>query len=101
MVPRWVLPSTFEESSAIGLPKDAREALHAHFLEVISHLDRSGEWHMAYTTGRPFRLLVDRLQFQIGVWATESSEQWVDSRLSWAKNHPGVGFPDDSVELVH
>jgi len=68
-----------------------------HFLEVISHLDRSGGWHLAYTKGRPFRLLVDRLPFQIGIWDNESSESWVDSRLSWAKMHPGVGFPDDSI----
>jgi hypothetical protein len=66
----------------------------------MSHLDRSGEWRLAHTKGRPFRLFVDRLSFQIGVWATESSEQWVDSRLSWAKTHPGVGFPDDSVVVA-
>lgn len=76
-----------------------REALHTYFLEVISHLDDSGEWYLAYTKGRPFRLLVDRLPFQIGVWADESSEGWVDSRLSWAKMCPGVGFPEDSVDL--
>ena len=81
-------------------PKDAREALHIHFLEVISHLDKSGEWRLAYTKGRPFLLLVDRLPFQIGVWANESCECWVDSRLSWAKIYPGVGFPDDSVIVV-
>lgn len=97
MVPRWILPSNLEESSAIGVPKDAREALYTHFLEVISDLDRSGEWCLAYTKGRPFRLLVDRLPFQIGVWADESCERWVDSRLSWAKMYPGVGFPDDSA----
>jgi len=96
-VPRWILPSNLEESSAIGLPKDTREALYRHFLEVVSHLDRSGEWHLAHTKGRPFRLLVDRLPFQIGVWADESVERWVDDRLSWAKTYPGVGFPDDNV----
>jgi hypothetical protein len=97
MVPRWILPSNLEELSAFGLPKDTREALHTYFLEVISQLDRSGEWRLAYTLGRPFRLLVDRLPFQIGVWADESCESWVDSRLSWAKTNPGVGFPDDVV----
>jgi hypothetical protein len=61
------------------------EALHIHFLEVISHLDRSGGWRLAYTKGRPFQLLVNRLPFQIGVWDNESSECWVDSRLSWQK----------------
>jgi hypothetical protein len=76
----------------MGLPKHTREAIHSHFLEVISHLDMSGEWCLAYTKGRPFRLLVDRLPFQIGVW--DKSECWVDSRLSWAKIYPGVGlFP--------
>ena len=95
MVPRWILPSNLEESSGNGLPKEARHALHMHFLEVMSHLDSSGEWRLAYAKGRPFRLLVDRLPFQIGVWEDESSECWVDSRLSWAKMYPGVGFSDD------
>ena len=61
----------------------------------------SGEWHLAYTKGRPFRLLVDRLPFQISVWADESLEHWVNSRLSWAKMHPGVGFPDDSIVVAN
>ncbi|KAM6499501.1 hypothetical protein JOM56_005009, partial [Amanita muscaria] len=96
-VPYWILPSFLEEASGIGLPEDTREALHTHFIEVMSHLDRSGEWHLAYTKGRPFRLLVDRLQFRIGVWQHECCESWVDSRLPWAKMHPGEGFPDDNI----
>ena len=95
MVPRWILPLFLEDSFGFGLPKDAREAFYKHFIEVISHLDRSGEWYLAYTKGRPFRLLVDRLQYSIGVW--ESCESWVDSRLSWAKIHPGEGFPDNNI----
>ncbi|KIM81102.1 hypothetical protein PILCRDRAFT_52520, partial [Piloderma croceum F 1598] len=91
VVPRWILPSKYEESSAIGLPEASRGALNAQFLEIMSHLYSSGEWRLAHTYGRPFRLLVDRLPFQIGVWADYSCEQWVDSRLSWAKMHPGVG----------
>ena len=64
----------------------------------MGHLDRSGEWWLAYTKGRPFRLLVDRLTFQVNVWASKSLESWVDNRLTWAKLHPGVGFHDDSIE---
>lgn len=97
MVPRWISPLELEESTPAGFPKEMREALRSHFLEIISHLDRSGEWRLAYTKGRPFRLLVDRLAFQIGVWADETCESWVNSRLSWAKMNPGVGFPDDSI----
>jgi hypothetical protein len=99
-VPRWILPSHLEESSATGLPTVSRQASHAHFLEAIGCLDRSGEWGLAYTKGRPFRLLVDRLPFQMCVWADESVERWVDDRLSWAGMHPGVGFPDDSVVVA-
>lgn len=94
-VPRWILPSILEESSGLGLPQYAREVFHSYYIQVMSHIDRSGEWHLAYTKGRPFRLLVDRLPFQIGVWDDESSESWVDNRLSWAKMYPGEGFPDD------
>lgn len=96
-MPRWILPSNLEESSGIGLPEDAREVSHIQFIEVISRLDRSGEWGLAYTKGRPFRLLADRLNFQIGVWEDKSSESWVDSRLSWAKMFPGIGFPEDRL----
>jgi hypothetical protein len=64
----------------------------------MGHLDHSGEWWLAYTKGRPFRLLVDRLRFQVGVWACKSSELWVEDRLKWAKLYPGVGFHDDSIE---
>ena len=84
----------------MGLPVETREDLYTHFLEVMSRLDTSGEWHLAYTNGRPFRLLVDRLDFQIGVWADESCESWTDSRLSWAKMNPGRGFPEDSIREV-
>jgi len=97
MVPRWILPSNLQESSGDGLPEDAKEGLHIYFIEVISRLDRSGEWRRAHTKGRPFRLLVDRLPFQVGAWSDESCESWVDSRLSWAKMYPGVGFPDDCI----
>ena len=89
-----------EESSGIGLSERAREASHVQFIDVMSHLDKSGEWREAYTKGRPFRLLVDRLHFQIGVWEDESSESWVDRRLSWAKMHLGVGFPDGSIDIA-
>ncbi|KAM6498531.1 Protein kinase-like domain containing protein [Amanita muscaria] len=97
MVPHWILPSYLEESSGFGLPKHAREALYMHFIDVINRSDGSGEWHLAHTKGRPFRLLIDHLQFYVGVWEDEECRSWVDSRLSWAKMHPGVGFPDDTV----
>ena len=64
----------------------------------MGHLDRSGEWWLAYTKGRPFRLLVNRLTSQVDVWASKSLELWVDNRLTWAKLYPGVGFHDDSIE---
>ncbi len=75
-----------------------REELCGQFLERMGHLDHSGEWWLAYTKGRPFRLLVDRLRFQVGVWACKSLELWVNDRLKWAKLYPGVGFHDDSIE---
>lgn len=97
MVPRWILPLKYEESSTAGLPEDLREQMYALFLDVMGLYDRNGEWCLAYFNGRPFRLFVDLLPFQTGVWASKSSERWVDSRLSWAKMHPGIGFPDDNI----
>ena len=97
VVPRWILPSKYEESSTAGLPEDLREQMYALFLDVMG---LNGEWHLAYFKGRPFRLFVDLLPFQTGVWASKSSEQWVDGRLSWAKMHPGIGFPDDNIVIT-
>ena len=64
----------------------------------MRHLDHGGEWWLAFTKGYPFRLLVDRLGFQVGVWACKTLELWVNNRLKWAKLYPGVGFRDDSIE---
>ena len=47
-----------------------------------------------YEQGKPFQLLCDRLQLQVGVWAPEDMEAWMDERLAWAKDHPGVGFSE-------
>lgn len=56
------------------------------------------EWKMLYEQGKPFRLLSDRLHFQVGVWASDEMEAWVDERRAWAKDHPGVGFPEGDFD---
>ena len=45
---------------------------------------------VVYELGKPFRLLSDRFCFRVGVWASECMESWVEERLAWAKDHPGI-----------
>jgi hypothetical protein len=32
-----------------------------------------------------------------GIWASDDMEAWVDERLAWAKEYPGVGYPDFNI----
>ena len=87
LLPRWLQDPDDLESSYEGGSAEIRQTLRARFLEKVGN-----EWKVLYEQGKPFRLLCDRLQFQVGVWASDDMEAWVDERLAWAKDHPGVGF---------
>lgn len=67
-----------------------RQALRAVFMDKVGN----GQWNVLYELEKPFRQLSDRLCFRVGVWASEYMESWVDERLSWAKDHPGIGYTE-------
>ena len=89
LLPRWLIDPDDPESSYEGGSAESRHKLRARFLEKVGN-----EWKVLYEQGKSFRLFCDRLQFQVGVWASDDMEAWVDERLAWAKDHPGVGFPE-------
>ncbi|KAF8572963.1 hypothetical protein K439DRAFT_1564921, partial [Ramaria rubella] len=93
IIPRWLQEPDDPESSYEGGPTEARSALRAVFLTTVQGTVQGKEWCRAYEAGRPFRQLVDRLNFQVNVWA--DLEEWVVDRLDWAQKYPGVGFSDE------
>ncbi len=94
-LPRWLQDPDDPESSYEGGPPESRQVLRECFLTRMRHLHE--EWRMLSEHGKPFRLLSDRLQFEVGVWASKDMEIWVDNMLAWAKDHPGVGLVEPAV----
>jgi len=82
-LPRWLQDPDDPESTYEGGSAESRQTLRALFLEKVGNK----VWKMLYEQGKPFRLFRDRLQFQVGVWASDDMEAWVDERLAWAKDH--------------
>ena len=93
LLPRWLQDPDDPESTYEGGSAESRQILRALFLEKVGN----EEWKVLYEQGKPFRLFSDRLQLQVGVWASDDMEVWVDERFAWAKDHPGVGFPECDV----
>jgi len=89
LLPRWLQDPDDPESTYEGGSAESRQTLRTLFLEKVGNDE---EWKMLYELGKPFRLLSDRLHLQVGVWASDDLEAWVDERLAWAMDHPGVGF---------
>ncbi|KAF8067847.1 hypothetical protein FPV67DRAFT_1780866 [Lyophyllum atratum] len=94
IIPRWLQHPDDPESSYGGGPEKLRSPLRTTFLDTVDRSELGGEWRNAYTAGRPFRRLTDRLNFQVNVWASDVLEEWVDEHLEWAKVHPGIGLPE-------
>jgi hypothetical protein len=100
VIPRWLQDADDPESSYEGGTSEERGVLRAVFLSAMEGSVRYPEWREAYELGRPFRRLTDLLCFQVNVWASNNHEIWVDQRLEWAKNHPGIGLPEtDESEI--
>lgn len=93
LLPRWLQDPEDPESSCEGGSAESKQILRELFLEKTGN----EEWKMLYEQGKPFRLLSDRLEFQVAVWASDDMEAWVDERLTWAKDHPGVGFLESDI----
>ena len=94
-IPRWLQHPDDPESSYEGGPPELRAELRKVFIDSLGDGEGKVEWMKAYEDGRPYRRLTDRLSFLLGVWASDATEQWVDERLAWAKEHPGMPFPED------
>ncbi len=90
LLPRWLQDPDDPEGSYEGGPAEDRQVPREHFLKKVQHLNE--EWGMLHERGKPFRMLCDRLNFDVNVWATSDMEAWVDKMLAWAKEHPGVGL---------
>jgi hypothetical protein len=67
-----------------------RQALRAVFMDKVAN----GQWNVLCELGKPFRQLSDRLSFRVDVWASEYMESWVEERLVWAQEHPGIGYTE-------
>jgi hypothetical protein len=78
---------------------DETENLHlAHLREIFNNTIRQGgevgeEWLELSERGRWFRGFAFMLEYQVGVWASEAMEKWVDERLAFARKFPGIGLP--------
>ncbi len=95
LIPRWLQHPDDEESSYEGGSAESRQTLRALFLEKVGN----EEWKVLCERGKPFRRLSGRLIFQVLVWASDDMEAWVDERLEWSKDHPGVGFPEHDIAV--
>jgi len=67
-----------------------KQALRAVFMDKVGN----GPWNVLYELGKHFRQLSDRLRFRVGAWASKDMESWVEERLAWAKDHPGIGYTE-------
>lgn len=56
------------------------------------------EWKVLYEQGKAFRIFSHRAQCEVGFWASDTMEAWIDKGLAWAKDHPGVGFSEDDSD---
>ncbi|KAI6109429.1 hypothetical protein EDD16DRAFT_1522470 [Pisolithus croceorrhizus] len=72
-------------------PAEDREKLREIFWKIMD----SDEWSALYEHGKLFRHFRLRLSLQVGPWASEWMEEWVDKRLAWAKLHSGVAMPEE------
>lgn len=88
LLPRWLQRYDDSEGTYEGGDEVTKQALRAVFM------DKVGEWNVLYELGKPFRQLSDRLCFRVGVWASEDMESWFEERLTWAKDHPGIGYTE-------
>ncbi|KAI6028995.1 kinase-like domain-containing protein [Pisolithus marmoratus] len=91
VIPAWLQDPDDYEGGYEGGPAEDRGVLREIFWKVMD----SGEWNMLYEHGKLFRHFRLRLSLQVGPWASEGMEEWVDKRLAWAKLHPGVAMPEE------
>jgi hypothetical protein len=92
-IPRFLLPGCDEFGFSEGGDDSEKEILLAVFLDTMRRVCPA--WIEAEEKGRPFRELTKRHGYEARVWALPVLESWVDERLAWANDQPGVPFPED------
>ncbi|KIK00510.1 hypothetical protein K443DRAFT_665055 [Laccaria amethystina LaAM-08-1] len=90
LLPRLLQHSDDPEATPEGGDDVTRQALRAVFMDKVAN----GQWNVLCELGKPFRQLSDRLSFRVDVWASEYMESWVEERLVWAQEHPGIGYTE-------
>ncbi|KAI6102360.1 kinase-like domain-containing protein [Pisolithus croceorrhizus] len=91
VIPAWLQDPDDQEGGYEGGAAEDREKLREIFWKIMD----SDEWSVLYEHGKLFRHFRLRLSLQVGPWASEYMEEWVDKRLAWAKLHPGVAMPEE------
>ncbi|EDR02794.1 uncharacterized protein LACBIDRAFT_308055 [Laccaria bicolor S238N-H82] len=95
LLPRWLQHPADPEATYEGGDEATRQPLRTTFMDKVG----SGQWNVLYELGKPFRQLSDRLCYNVGSFklASEFMESWVEERLAWAKDHPGIGVRASAV----
>jgi hypothetical protein len=75
----------------------------AHLREVFQDaIRREGEvgeeWISVCEQGQWFRKFGNITTHQVQVWASKEMEEWVDERLEFASQFPGVGLREKTLE---
>lgn len=77
--------------------KDENAHLRNIFDETIKAQGKIGEeWLEVSEKGRLFRWFSSKLDYNAPVWA--SLDRWVDERLAFAAEHPGVGLREKTID---
>jgi hypothetical protein len=93
--PYWL--EQVEESN----DEERRELTHLRqvFTRTIEAEGEIGaEWLALAEKGELFREFGFKLECQILFWASKNTEKWVDRRLAFAVQKPGVGLPELTAE---
>lgn len=101
--PLWMcagLPYWLEDVENSG-GEENREL--AHLRQVFTSTIKAeggigAEWLALAEKGELFRQFGSKLDCQILFWASKDTEKWVDRRLLFAIQNPGVGLPELTVE---
>ena len=75
----------------------------AHLREIFNHTikeegETGDEWLELSERGRWFRDFGFMLEYRVRVWASEEMRKWVDERLTFAKQFPGIGLSERTLE---
>jgi hypothetical protein len=75
----------------------------AHLREIFDRTikqegETGEEWLELSGRGRWFRDFGFMLEYRVRVWANEEMRKWVDERLAFAREFPGIGLSERTLE---